>query len=145
MDEGGGPSVAGEGGRETGGTALGGFDGGGAPPSAGDAGAASTPRPPSPFIPSGTRECENERYCFDLQCYTPRSNLRGVCLVGCREDAECQVGEQCVITDELEGACYRACDSPLDCEYGFDCFDVANERRSFVCFPSKWALALFPR
>jgi hypothetical protein len=140
------PAHAGEGGSASGServTEEGGVAGGRAIATAGAAGGARDDATSS-LIASGTRYCEDARYCFGLSCYTPMPRLRAVCVEGCEADADCGAGAVCLRSPELEAGCYRLCETPFDCEFGFDCFDFADVGEQLVCFPTPWA-ALWER
>jgi hypothetical protein len=116
---------------------------GGAAPAASQAGATSVAGAPldetRPLIGSGTRYCENERYCFGLDCYAPDDLAARVCVAACPGDGACGSAEVCLESADLAAGCYRRCDTPFDCDYGFDCFDFSNQQRVLVCFPTPWA------
>lgn len=111
--------------------------GGAQPPALGQAGEGSEPG----IVRSATRTCQDDRYCFGLDCYTPAvvGTESGVCVSGCASDADCRANEVCLSSNELEPGCYSRCESPADCYYGFDCFDFANQQSMLVCFPTPWA------
>jgi hypothetical protein len=92
-----------------------------------------------PLIGSATRYCDNERYCFGLDCYAPADLEAKVCVAECATDADCPANEVCLESADLKASCYPRCDTPFDCEYGFDCFDFANTQQMLVCFPTPWA------
>ena len=90
-------------------------------------------------IGSATRYCDNERYCFGLDCYAPADLEAKVCVAACTTDSDCAANEVCLESADLSASCYPRCDTPFDCEYGFDCFDFANTQQTLVCFPTPWA------
>lgn len=111
-------------------------EGGAAPQMAGDAGAQAATHS---RIGSGTRSCQDDRYCFGLSCYAPLDLAQHVCVAGCRRDADCGPTAVCLASADLEPGCYQRCRTPFDCDYGFDCFDFANAQQMLVCFPTAWA------
>jgi hypothetical protein len=103
-----------------------------------EAGAAPSDEPRR-VIGSATRYCDNELYCFGLDCYAPADLEAKVCVAACATDADCATNEVCLESADLSASCYPRCDTPFDCEYGFDCFDFANTQQLLVCFPTPWA------
>lgn len=93
------------------------------------------------LIGSGTRYCEDERYCFGFSCYAPFSESPRACIATCADDTDCRTGEVCLQSKALRAGCYAACETPFDCAHNFDCFDFAGLRQSLVCFPHQWATA----
>lgn len=112
--------------------------GGEAETPAGEAGAGGAQTGPA-LIGSGTRYCEDERYCFGLSCYAPFSESPRACIAACADDTDCAAGEVCLQSEQLEAGCYATCETPFDCAYNFDCFDFAGARQDLVCFPRQWA------
>jgi hypothetical protein len=92
------------------------------------------------IIASGRRYCETSRECFGLFCEVGPNSTRGVCVVPCTSNDDCERQERCIEGEGFAAACFTTCSEPSQCAYEFDCIDYRGDG-IYNCLPSPWVIS----
>jgi hypothetical protein len=101
---------------------------------------AGADREAASLIASGRRYCETSRECFGLICEVGPNSTRGVCVVSCTSNEDCEPHERCIEGDVFAAACFSTCSAPSQCAYAFDCIDYRDDG-TYNCLPSPWVIS----